>query len=105
MDVSVVNEIAGMLERSILNLPINSAAMCCASAALPPLPNKITLPSFFNEVMIFYKNKKNHLCHTLNGSALALPRILASILENNQIDNKITIPEVLHEFCGFSEIS
>ena len=51
------------------------------------------------------KDKKNHLCHTLNGSALALPRILASILENNQKDNKIIVPEVLHEFCGFSEIS
>lgn len=51
------------------------------------------------------KDKKNHLCHTLNGSALALPRILASILENNQKDNKIIVPKVLHEFCGFSEIS
>ncbi|MAO32218.1 MAG: hypothetical protein CL824_01815 [Crocinitomicaceae bacterium] len=60
-----------------------------------------------NRLKLRYKgnDKKNHLCHTLNGSALALPRILASILENNQKDNKIIVPEVLHEFCGFSEIS
>ncbi len=60
-----------------------------------------------NRLKLRYKgnDKKNHLCHTLNGSALALPRIFASILENNQKDNKIIVPEVLHEFCGFSEIS
>ena len=50
-------------------------------------------------------DKKNHLCHTLNGSALALPRILAALLENNQKEGKIEIPKVLHAFCGFNEIS
>ena len=44
------------------------------------------------------------LCHTLNGSALALPRILASILENNQTPNGIKIPEVLVPSCGFTMI-
>ena len=45
------------------------------------------------------------LAHTLNGSALALPRILASILENNQEGNSISIPKVLHKYTGFKLIS
>ena len=45
------------------------------------------------------------LAHTLNGSALALPRILASILENNQEENSISIPKVLHKYTGFKMIS
>lgn len=49
-------------------------------------------------------DKKTQLAHTLNGSALALPRILASILENNQSDKGIVIPEVLKSFCGFDMI-
>jgi seryl-tRNA synthetase len=47
---------------------------------------------------------KSILCHTLNGSALALPRIVASILENNQTADGINIPEVLVPYCGFSVI-
>ena len=47
---------------------------------------------------------KSILCHTLNGSALALPRIVASILENNQTPDGINIPEVLVPYCGFSVI-
>ena len=47
---------------------------------------------------------KSVLCHTLNGSALALPRIVASILENNQTPDGIKIPEVLVPYCGFSMI-
>jgi seryl-tRNA synthetase len=50
------------------------------------------------------EDKKTQLCHTLNGSALALPRILASILENFQDENGINIPEVLHRYTGFSRI-
>ncbi|MEL7002334.1 MAG: serine--tRNA ligase [Bacteroidota bacterium] len=50
-------------------------------------------------------DKKTHLLHTLNGSALALPRILASIIENNQTDNGISIPEVLVPYAGFDMIS
>jgi seryl-tRNA synthetase len=54
-----------------------------------------------------YKNKegKNQLVHTLNGSALALPRILATILENNQSANGIRIPKVLVPYVGFDSIS
>ncbi|KPM32322.1 Seryl-tRNA synthetase, class IIa [Croceitalea dokdonensis DOKDO 023] len=49
-------------------------------------------------------NGKNQLAHTLNGSALALPRILAGILENYQTKNGIQIPEVLVPYCGFDSI-
>lgn len=49
-------------------------------------------------------NKKINLCHTLNGSALALPRILAAILENNQTPDGIIVPEVLRPYCGFDII-
>jgi seryl-tRNA synthetase len=48
---------------------------------------------------------KNTLLHTLNGSALALPRILAAILENNQTADGINIPKVLVPYCGFERIS
>lgn len=47
---------------------------------------------------------KSQLLHTLNGSALALPRILASILENNQTPEGIKIPKVLVPYCGFEMI-
>ncbi len=49
-------------------------------------------------------DKKTHLCHTLNGSALALPRIVAAILENNQTPEGIKIPKVLVPYCGFDII-
>ena len=54
-----------------------------------------------------FKNadKKTQLCHTLNGSALALPRIVAAILENYQTADGIEIPEVLHKYTGFDKIS
>lgn len=51
------------------------------------------------------KDGKNHLVHTLNGSALALPRIVATILENNQTPEGIRIPEVLVPYTGFSIIN
>ena len=46
-------------------------------------------------------DKKIELCHTLNGSALALPRIVATILENNQTPQGIRVPKVLVPYCGF----
>ncbi len=46
-------------------------------------------------------NKKIELCHTLNGSALALPRIVATIIENNQTPDGIRVPKVLVPYCGF----
>ena len=61
-----------------------------------------------NRMKIRYRdeNKKTQLAHTLNGSALALPRILASLLENNQqADGSIVIPEVLRPYIGFDKIS
>jgi seryl-tRNA synthetase len=47
---------------------------------------------------------KTQLLHTLNGSALALPRIVAALLENNQTPEGIKLPAVLHSYCGFSQI-
>lgn len=49
-------------------------------------------------------DRKTQLCHTLNGSALALPRIVAALLENNQTENGIRIPKVLVPYCGFDRI-
>jgi seryl-tRNA synthetase len=57
-----------------------------------------------NRLKLRYKNadKKTQLLHTLNGSALALPRILAALLENNQqADGTVKVPAVLVPFCGF----
>ena len=48
--------------------------------------------------------KKIELCHTLNGSALALPRIVATILENNQTPDGIRVPKALVPYCGFDMI-
>lgn len=59
-----------------------------------------------NRLKLRFKNKdgKSQLVHTLNGSSLALPRVLAGILENYQTDNGIKIPEVLVPYCGFDMI-
>lgn len=51
------------------------------------------------------ENKKTQLCHTLNGSALALPRILAALLENNQTPEGIRVPKALVPYTGFEIIS
>ncbi len=50
-------------------------------------------------------DKKTQLCHTLNGSALALPRIVASLLENHQTPEGVLIPEALRKFTGFDMIN
>jgi seryl-tRNA synthetase len=59
-----------------------------------------------NRLKCRYRNadKKTELCHTLNGSALALPRIVAAILENNQTPEGIRIPKALVPYCGFEII-
>ena len=49
-------------------------------------------------------NGKTQLAHTLNGSALALPRIVAALLENNQTEDKINIPKALQDYTGFNSI-
>ena len=50
------------------------------------------------------EDKKTQLCHTLNGSALALPRIVAALLENHQTEDGIIVPEVLRSYTGFDKI-
>ena len=59
-----------------------------------------------NRLKLRYRdaNKKIHLAHTLNGSSLALPRIVAALLENNQTPEGIRIPEVLIPYTGFDII-
>ncbi|MCL4116016.1 UNVERIFIED_CONTAM: hypothetical protein GTU68_044517 [Idotea baltica] len=59
-----------------------------------------------NRLKLRYKNAdgKKQLAHTLNGSSLALPRVLAGILENYQTENGIVIPEVLRKYTGFDII-
>ena len=59
-----------------------------------------------NRLKLRFKNKsgKTQLAHTLNGSSLALPRVLATLLENNQTPNGILIPDVLVPYTGFSII-
>ena len=60
-----------------------------------------------NRLKLRYKTTegKNEYAHTLNGSALALPRIVASILENFQTPEGIIVPEVLRPYCGFDVIN
>jgi seryl-tRNA synthetase len=59
-----------------------------------------------NRLKLRYKNSegKNIIAHTLNGSALALPRIVAALLENNQTPDGIVLPKVLHPYTGFEII-
>ncbi|MBV6645478.1 MAG: serine--tRNA ligase, partial [Cyclobacteriaceae bacterium] len=60
-----------------------------------------------NRLKLRCKNSDNKkiLAHTLNGSALAIPRILAALLENNQKPDEILIPEVLQPYTGFAKIT
>lgn len=54
-----------------------------------------------NRLKLRYRTERGtELTHTLNGSALALPRIIAALLENNQAENGIVLPEVLHAYVG-----
>ncbi len=59
-----------------------------------------------NRLKLRYRpeGNKTQLLHTLNGSALALPRIVAALLENNQTPEGIRLPEALHSYCGFDTI-
>ena len=59
-----------------------------------------------NRLKLRYKDADGHiqLAHTLNGSSLALPRIVAALLENNQTPDGITVPKVLHEYTRFFRI-
>ncbi len=84
-----------------------------ASVAPPPFEScqEISSISNFetfqaNRLKLRFKDKdgKNKLTHTLNGSSLALPRVLAGILENYQTPEGIKIPDVLIPYCGFDFI-
>ena len=59
-----------------------------------------------NRLHLRYRDEsgKSALCHTLNGSSLALPRVVAALLEDNQTENGIVIPEVLRPYTGFDVI-
>ena len=59
-----------------------------------------------NRLKLRFKNetKKSELCHTLNGSALALPRIVAALLENHQTESGINMPEALIPYTRFKTI-
>jgi len=60
-----------------------------------------------NRLKLRYRdeNKKPRLAHTLNGSALALARIVAALIENNQGPDGIRIPKALHPYTGFALIT
>jgi len=60
-----------------------------------------------NRLKLRYRNeeRKTELAHTLNGSALALPRIIAALLENNQTAEGVTLPEVLHPYLGMTKLT
>ena len=59
-----------------------------------------------NRMKIRYKDDsgKTQLLHSLNGSSLALPRIVAALLENNQTDSVICLPKALHQYFGATSI-
>lgn len=59
-----------------------------------------------NRLQLRFKDSegKNRLCHTLNGSSLALPRVVAALLENNFDGRRVHLPEVLHSYTGFTAI-
>ena len=59
-----------------------------------------------NRLHLRYRDEsgKTQLCHTLNGSSLALPRVVAALLEDNQTEDGIIIPEVLRPYTGFDKI-
>jgi seryl-tRNA synthetase len=59
-----------------------------------------------NRMKIRYKDEggKTQLLHSLNGSSLALPRIVASLLENNQTETGVRLPKVLHRYFGAEAI-
>ncbi len=60
-----------------------------------------------NRLKLRFKDSdgKNKLAHTLNGSALALPRIMAALLENNQTENGVRVPDALQKYTGFDIIN
>jgi len=120
----MVNHVAGLLDK--LELPYRILRLCggdmgFASAMTYDFEVYSTAQQRWLEVSsvsnfeTFQSNRlklrfregteKPQLAHTLNGSALALPRIMAGILENYQVADGINIPKVLQPYCGFDKIS
>lgn len=121
---SMMNHVAGLLEK--LELPYRVLRLCGGdisftsaltfdfevySAAQQRWLEVSSVSNFetyqANRLKVRYKddNNKTQLCHTLNGSALALPRIVAALLENHQTDDGIRIPKALQQFTGFDIIN
>ena len=86
------------------SIPSTKVLPCIISNAISSVSNFDTYQA--NRLKCRYRNaeKKTELCHTLNGSALALPRIVAALLENNQTPEGIRIPKALVPYCGFDMI-
>jgi seryl-tRNA synthetase len=120
---TMVAHVKGLLEK--LNLPFRIVRLCGGdlgfaaaltfdmevySAAQDKWLEVSSISNFetfqANRLKLRFKDSdgKNKLAHTLNGSALALPRILAALLENNQTENGVVIPEVLRKYTGFDII-
>lgn len=120
---TMVAHVKGLLEK--LNLPFRIVRLCGGdlgfaaaltfdmevySAAQDKWLEVSSISNFetfqANRLKLRFKDSdgKNKLAHTLNGSALALPRILAALLENNQTENGVVIPEVLRKYAGFDII-
>lgn len=116
--------VAGLLEK--LNLPYRKLRLCGGDvsvaaaitfdfevySAAQKMWLEVSSVSNFetyqaNRLKLRFKdeNKKSRFLHTLNGSALALPRIMAALLENNQTEAGIEVPEVLQKYTGFSIIN
>jgi seryl-tRNA synthetase len=118
------NHVAGLLQK--LNLPYRILSLCTGdlgftaaqtydfevfSAAQQQWLEVSSVSNFetyqANRLKLRYRNedKKNELLHTLNGSALAFPRVLAALLENNQRPDGIAIPDCLVPYTGFDTIN
>lgn len=121
---NMVNYVKGLLEK--LELPYRVLRLCAGdlgftsaltydmevySAAQERWLEVSSISNFetyqANRLKVRFKDEqgKTRLAHTLNGSALALPRIVASLLENNQTSEGIRIPKALHPYTGFQIIS
>ncbi len=120
---SMMNHVAGLLQK--LELPYRVLRLCGGdisftsaltfdfevySAAQQRWLEVSSVSNFetyqANRLKVRYKddNNKTQLCHTLNGSALALPRIVAALLENHQTEKGILVPKALQDFTGFDII-
>jgi seryl-tRNA synthetase len=101
----MVKHVAGILRE--LGLPFDFEVYSAAQEKWLEVSSVSNFESYqSNRLKLRFKDedKKTTLCHSLNGSALALPRIMAALIENYQDAEGITIPEVLVPYCGFNKI-